>query len=291
MSNNCYRKGKVKRRQHKSRGICPDPAWTRHFTAGFHSVHCWRGASSLCQCHIKVSVRCRISASRGCRQEQPELPVKWAGIWDCSRTKAHAPSGDVWGNVKPHQSHRAIQETLAVMNVTVWQSHVGFTNQCFPKKMVDIIPVGVTGAQLSLSGVRCSLVVRDDSPGWDCSLLIVLTPSLSWVSALRVFLHLWLWCATGTNSMAWEAAQDISSCFPLSNLHPICGGAGKLPSFMNAWDCITSNLGYLEPFLLHIFHSSLWPASLNIWSWVGKITSVQKLEIALNQTTEQAVLH
>lgn len=54
MSNNCYRKGKVKRRQHKSRGICPDPAWTRHFTAWFHSVHCWRGTSSLCQCHIKV---------------------------------------------------------------------------------------------------------------------------------------------------------------------------------------------------------------------------------------------
>lgn len=54
MSNNCYRKGKVRRRQHKSRGICPDPAWTRHFTAGFHCAHGWRGASSLCQCHIKV---------------------------------------------------------------------------------------------------------------------------------------------------------------------------------------------------------------------------------------------
>lgn len=57
MSNNCYRKGEAKRRQrqqHKSCGIRPDPAWTRHFTSWFRCVHCWREASSLCQCHIKV---------------------------------------------------------------------------------------------------------------------------------------------------------------------------------------------------------------------------------------------
>lgn len=90
--------------------------------------------------------------------------------------------------------------------------------------------------------------------------------------------------------MAWEVAQDNTSRFPLPNLCPMCGRAGELPSFMNAWECITSNLGFLVCFLLHnllLFP----PAWLNIWSWVGKITSVQRHKISLNQASKQAVTY
>lgn len=134
MSNNCYRKGKAKRRQHKSRGICPDPAWARHFA----SAHCWRGASSLCQCHIKVL--CVVWDFSIPGQEQPKLPEKWAGTWNCSRTKAHVAFEDVWGNVKSYQSYGAIQETLTVRRKCTWQSYMGFRYQCIPKKVVNISP-------------------------------------------------------------------------------------------------------------------------------------------------------
>lgn len=285
MSNNCYRKGKVRRRQHKSRGICPDPAWTRHFTAGFHCAHGWRGASSLCQCHIKVQCVVQDFSIPGLQTGTAWAACEMSWEMGLQQDKGPRSSGDGWGNVKPDQSYRGIQETLAVRIVTAWRPHVGFTYQCFPKKVDITHPSGVTGAQQTLAGVRCCLVVRDDSPGWDCPLSLLSSNSTIQLGfCTGVFVHLWLCWATGTNSMAWEAAQDKSSCFPLSNLHPICGGAGRLPSFMNAWDCITSNLGYLVHFLLHIFPSSLQPASLNIWSGVGKIISVQRLEIALNQT-------
>lgn len=77
MSNNCYRKGKLKRRQrqqHKSCGIHPDPAWAQQFTLWLCWVHCWRGAS-LCPCHIKVQLVVQDPSS----QQQPELPAEWAG--------------------------------------------------------------------------------------------------------------------------------------------------------------------------------------------------------------------
>ena len=88
----------------------------------------------------KCSAWCKISASQGSREQHPELPAKWAGIWDCRRTKAHGPFEDVWGNVKSNQPHRMIQKTLPVQRKRTWQSYMGFTYRCFPRKVVNTNP-------------------------------------------------------------------------------------------------------------------------------------------------------
>lgn len=60
---------------------------------------------------------------------------------------------------------------------------------------------------------------------------------------------------------------------------------------MKAWDCITFRSMLILGIWCACFciSSLLQPARLHIWRWVGKITKMQRLKVALNQKIKQAV--